>query len=171
MPNGVFPVPEFRSASDRRGRMSLSVRLRTRFRRNRLDAELAQGGEHSESPELMLRANQLRSPGERARLANALIKAVGSARGPHLGAFTGKARRRDAAIRQTADDVLALALRLRDDTPIDVQGAAVTARLVDDRASALYRGRAHELQAATHAARLALDITTAGAHEDLAAAA
>jgi hypothetical protein len=171
VPSGVFPVPKFRSVPDRGDRMSLAVRLRTRFRRDRLDAELAQGGDPSASAEVTFRATQLRSPGERARLANSLIKAVGMARGPNLGAFTRKAQRRDAAIRQSADDLLALALRLRDDRPIDVEGAAMTARLVNDRASALYRGPAHELQAATRAARLALDNTTASAREDLPTAA
>ena len=169
MPSGVFPVPRFRPAPD--ARVSLAVRLRTRFRRSRLDAELAQGGDPSASAELMLRATQLRSPGERTRLANALINALGSARGPNLGAFSPRAQRRDAAIRQTADDLLALAVRLRDDRPIEVEGAARTARLVDDRASALHRGQADELQAATEAARLALDSTTASAHEALPAAA
>jgi hypothetical protein len=172
MPSGVFPVPKFRSAPDRGDdRISFAVRLRTRFRRNRLDAELAQGGDPSASAELTFRATQLRSPGERARLANTLIKALRSARGPNLGAFTRKAQRRDAAVRQSADDLLALALRLRDDRPIDVAGVAMTARLANDRATALHRGPAHELQAATHAARLALDNTTASAHEDLPAAA
>jgi hypothetical protein len=171
VPSGVFPVPKFRSTSDRGDRTSLALRLRNRFRRHRLDAELAQGGDPSASAELTFRATQLRSSGERARLANTLIKALGSARGLNLGVFTRKAQRRDAAIRQSADDLLALAVRLRDDRPIDVEGAAMTARLVDDRASVLYRGSAHELQAATGAARLALDNTTASAQEDLAAAA
>lgn len=171
MPNGVFPVPKFHSAPDRGDRVSLAVRLRTRFRRSRLDVELAQGGNPSASAELLLRATQLRSPGERARLANALINALGSARGPNLGAFSRGAQRRDAAIRQIAGDLLALALRLRDDRPIEVEGAAQTARLVDDRASALHRGQADELQVATEAARLALDSTTASAHEGLLAAA
>jgi hypothetical protein len=151
--------------------MTVAARLRAGFRRNRLDAELAQGGDPSASAEVTFRATQLRSPGERARLANSLIKAVGMARGPNLGAFTRKARRRDAAIRQSADDLLALALRLRDDQPIEVKGAAMTVRLVNDRASALHRGPAHELQAATRAARLALDTTPASAHEELLAAA
>ena len=171
MPSGVFPVPKFRSVPDRGDRMSLAVRLRTRFRRNRLDAELARGGDPSASAELTFRATELRSPGERARLANTLVKALGSAHGPNLGAFARKAQRRDAAIRESADDLLALALRLRDDRPVDVEGAAMTARLVDDRASALYRGPAHELQAATRAARVALDSTTVSAREGLLAAA
>jgi hypothetical protein len=171
VPSGVFPVPEFRSASPRGERKSLAVRLRTRFRRDRLDAELARGGDPSASAEHMLRASQLRSPVERARLANALIEALGRARGPNLGAFTRKAQRRDAAIRQSADDLLALALRVRDDRPTEVEGAAMTARLVSDRASALHRGPAHELQAAARAARVALDSATARAHEELLAAA
>jgi hypothetical protein len=136
-----------------------------------MDAELAQGGDPSASAELTLRAAQLRSRGERARLANTLIKALGSARGPNLGAFTRKGQRRDAAIRQSVDDLLALALRLQDDRPIDVEGAAMAARLVNDRGSALHRGSAHELQAAAQAAGLALDNTTATAREDLPTAA
>jgi hypothetical protein len=47
----------------------------------------------------------------------------------------------------------------------------MTAQLVNDRASALHRGPAHELQSATQAARLALDSTTASAYEELPAAA
>jgi hypothetical protein len=171
VPSGVFPVPKFRPAPDRGDRVSLGVRLQTRLRRNRLDAELAQGGDASASAGLTFRATELRSPRERARLADALIKAVGSARGPNLGAFTPKGQRRDAAIRQTADDLLALALRLRDHRPVQVEGAAITARLVNDRKSALHRGRVHELQAAIRAARLALDGTPASAPEDLATAA
>jgi hypothetical protein len=171
MPSGVFPVPKFRPIPDRGDRMSLSVRLRTRFRRNRLDAELAQGGDPSTSAELTLRAAQLRSPGQRTRLANALIKALGSARGPNLGAFSRKGQRRDAAIGQAADELLALALRLRDDRPIEVEGAAMAARLVNDRESSLHRGPAHELQAAAQSAQLALDSTTASARDDLPTAA
>ena len=52
MPSGVFPVPKFRPAPDRGDRMSLAVRLLTRFRRNRLDDELAQGGDPSASADL-----------------------------------------------------------------------------------------------------------------------
>jgi hypothetical protein len=151
--------------------MTLSIRLRRRLRRNRLDAELAQGGDPSASAELTVRAAQLRSPAERTRLANALTKALGSARGPNLGAFTPRAQRHDAAIRQAADEVLALALRLRDDRTIEVGGAAMAALLVNDRASALHRGPAHELQAAAKAARLALDDGTSSAREDLPTAA
>jgi hypothetical protein len=171
MPSGVFPVPQFRSAPDRSDRMSLGVRLRTRFTRNRLDAELAQAGDPSASAELMLRATQLHSPRERSRLANALIEALGRARGPNLGAFTPKGRRRDAAIRQAADEVLALAIRLRDDRSIEVEGAAMADLLVSDRSSSLHRGPAQELQAAAEAARLALESPTASAREDLRTAA
>ena len=171
MPSGVVPVPQFRPVPDRDNRVRPSVRLRTRFRRNRLDAELAQGGDPSATAELMLRAAQLRSRDQRHRLANALIEALGSARGPNLGAYSRRARRRDAAIRQAADELLALAGRLREDRPIELEGAAMAALLVNDRAGSLHRGSAQELQVAAEAARLALDDTTASARGELPVAA
>ena len=161
MPNGIFPVPELHSQSRRvvRDRPNLAVRLRTRWRRDRLDDELARGTDPSVSPELGLRAAQLRSPAERARLANALVEALGDARGPNLGAFRIKARQQHGVIRDYADDLLALVLRLRDDRPIDVRGAAMTARLVNNGASPLHRESGQDLQDAILAARVALDVS------------
>jgi hypothetical protein len=160
MPSGVVPDPQFRPVPDRDNRMSASVRLGTRLTRNRLDAELAHGGDPSATAELTLRAVQLRSRDQRQRFADALIQALGSARGPNLGAYSRRARRRDAAIRQAADELLALARRLREDRPIEIEGAAMAAVLVNDREGALHRGSAQELQVAAEAARLALDDTT-----------
>jgi hypothetical protein len=100
---------------------------------------------------------ELRSPAERARLANALVAALGDARGANLGAFRLKTRRRHEAIRKSADDLLALVLRLRDDQPISVRGAAMSARLLSDGASPLHRDSAHDLQHAIRTARFALD--------------
>src|SRR5687768_9900957 len=104
MPPGVYPVPKFRTTASRsvRTRASLALRLRTRWRRNRLDEKLAHGADPASNAELRLRAAQLRSRAERARLANALVEALGEARGPNLGAFTANARRRDDSIREYA---------------------------------------------------------------------
>jgi hypothetical protein len=73
VPSGVFPVPKFRSKPSRitGAGPSLAVRVRTRLRRNRLDDELARGIDPDLTPELALRAVQLHSPAERARLAGA----------------------------------------------------------------------------------------------------
>lgn len=137
MPPGVFPVPKFRPTPSRSAgvRPSLALRVRASWRRNRLDDELARGAEPAASAELGLRAAQLRSRAERSRLANALVETLGGARGPNLGAFRMKTRRQHAGIRESADDLLALVLRLRDDQPIDVRGAAMAARLLNDRAA------------------------------------
>lgn len=172
MPSGIFPVPKFRStpSSSIRRRPSLAVRVRTRWRRDRLDEELARGAVPATSAELSLRAAQLRSRAERSRLANSLVETLGDARGPNLGAFTTKARRQHAAIRESADDLMALVLRLRDDQPISVRGAAMTARLLSDGASPLHRDSGQDLQHAIRAARFALDATGA-ATQDLATAA
>ena len=172
MPSGVFPVPRFRPTPSGRGgtRPSLAVRVRTRWTRNRLDHELAHGADPGTSAELSLRSAQLGSPAERSRLANALVEALGDARGPNLGAFTLKARTQHAAIRESADELQALVLRLRDDQPISVRGAAMTARLLSDGASPLHRDSGQDLRHAIRAARFALDATGVAA-EDLAAAA
>ncbi len=159
MPSGIYPVPKFRPGPHPRvrGRPNLAVGALTGMRRKRLDEELARGADPGTSAELTFRAAQLRSPRERSQRANALIEAVGNARGPNLGAYRMKNRRRDDAIGESADDLLALASRLRDDRLVAVKGAAMTARLVSDNASPLHRADAEELRQAIHTARIALD--------------
>jgi hypothetical protein len=170
MPPALIPVPNFRQADTDPTRPSLGLRVRTRFRRDRLDAELARGLDPAAGAELDLRAAQLSSEGGRRKLANALVEAVGDARGPNLGAFRMKTRRQHAAIREAADDLHALVMRLRADDPIDVRGAAMTARLLNDGASPLHRDSGQDLRAAVRAAWVALS-STRRVTEDLARAA
>jgi hypothetical protein len=170
VPPGIFPVPKFRPTASDPTRPSLALRVRTRRRRNRLDDELARGADPTASAELGLRAAQLRSASGRRKLANELVETLGDARGPNLGAFRMKTRREHAAIREAADDVLALVMRLRDGEPIDVRGAAMTARLLSDGASPLHHDSGQDLQHAIRAAWVALDLTRP-ATEDLPRAA
>jgi hypothetical protein len=171
VPNGIFPVPEFRSGPAARPHTTAGVvaRLRTRLRRNQLDEQLARGADPETSAELTLRAAQLRSAGGRRKLANALVEKLGDARGPNLGAFRMTTRRRHAAIDDVADDLLAVATRLRDGRPVDVRGAAEVSRLLNDRDSALRSGRASDLRESLKAAHRALD--PAHRSEDVIAAA
>jgi hypothetical protein len=170
VPPGIFPVPKFRQIDSDPTRPSLALRVRTRVQRNRLDIELARGVDPSASAELGLRAAQLRSASGRRELANALVETVGDARGANLGAFRMKTRRQHAAIREVADDVLALVTRLREGEPIDVRGAAMTARLLNDGASPLHQGSGQDLRHAIRTAWVALS-STRRATEDLARAA
>jgi hypothetical protein len=81
MPYGVFPVPKRRdSGKGAPASTSLAVRIRTRLARAALDSELANGADPASSAELALRAEQLSSPAERARIANGLVEALGDAR-------------------------------------------------------------------------------------------
>jgi hypothetical protein len=170
MPPGVFPVPKFRQTATDPTRPSLALRVRTRRERNRLDSELALGADPAASAELRLRAAQLRSASGRRELANALVETVGDARGPNLGAFRMRTRRQHAAIREAADDVQALVQRLRASEPIDVRGAAMTARLLNDSASPLHHDSGQDLRHAIRAAWVALS-STRRATEDLPRAA
>jgi hypothetical protein len=172
MPNGVFPVPEFRPTPERAGgtHPSLATRVVASLARSRLDEELARGTDPTASSELALRAAQLRSREERSRLANSLVEALGDARGPNLGAFGRRTRQRHAAIRESADELLALVLRLREAEPIAVRGAAMTARLVGGPSSPLRYGDGRGLHYAIRAAQVALGAPDRGTH-DLAAAA
>jgi len=155
MPTGVFPVP--RSPSPHGAHVPLSLVLRTWRRRAQLDDALAAGADPTSSPELELRAAQLESWAGRSRLANQIVKRLGKAHAPNLGPFTGAADRRNAQIREYADNLRALVARLRDGEPVDVQGAAMAARLVDDRDGPLRRGDADSLGSALLSVRLALD--------------
>jgi hypothetical protein len=159
MPNGIFPVPQFHHDPTPRTAMraSLVARVRTRLRRNDLDEQLARGVDPETSVDLRLHAAQLLSSSGRSMLANGLVEALGDARGPHLGAFRMRTRHRHAAIREAADDLRPLVLRLRDEQPIEIRGAAMAALLLNDRGSPLYRESGPELQVALRAARAALD--------------
>ena len=168
MPNGIFPVPLFQTQAS--AGPTLGLRLRTRWTQNRLDRELASGADPASSPELTLRAAQLQSQAVRSRHANAIVEMIGRANEPNLGRFTGAGEQQHAEIREYADNLRALVARLRDDRPIDIQGAAMTARLVNDRSSPLYRAGDQGLGSAVLSARLALD-RSAQVRQDLASAA
>ena len=156
MPNRIFLIPQFHPcASPVSGRRpTLAVRMRTRLGRDRLDEELASGADPASSAELTLRAAQLQSRAVRSRLANAIVRMVGDS---HAGRVTAAGRRQEREIRDYADNLRALAARLSDDGPIAIQGAAMTARLVNDRTSPLYRNGGSSLASALLSARLALD--------------
>lgn len=159
MPNGIFPIPQFRSEPpDATAEAeSLSLRIRTRLKRDRLDDQLASGADPAGKPELALRAAQLQSRAGRSRLANAIGEVLGKAHEPNLGRFTAAGQQRHAQIREYAENLRALAARLRDDNPVDVQAAAMTARLVNDRSSPLHRGTGDSLASTVLSVRLALD--------------
>jgi hypothetical protein len=167
MPYGVFPVPKSRDSS--KSGTSLAVRIRTRLGRAQLDSELANGADPTSSAELALRAEQLSSPGVRARIANGLVEALGDARRGEP--MTLRLRPQRAAVRYAADDILALVLRLRDDRPVGIAGVAAAARLVDDRRGAMYRDDAGDLREAIRSAQSALDATREPAGEFAAQAA
>jgi hypothetical protein len=134
---------------------SLGTQLSTRLRRISLDRELAQGADPGTRAELARRAERLRSPEERARIANALVEAVGDAR--RNEPVTLRPRPQRAVVREAADELLALALRLRHEQPVGVRGAAMAAWLAGDPSSPLHcddRGSLHE---AVEAARAAFD--------------
>ena len=168
MPNGIFPIPHFHSHPT--PSRSLGLRLRTRWRRDHVDGELAAGADQAASPELTLRAAQLQSQAVRSRLANAIVEMLGRAHEPNLGRFARSDQRHHAEIREYADNLRALVARLRDGRPIDIQGAAMTARLVNDRTSPLDRRGDQSLGSAVLSARLALE-RSAPVQENLSSAA
>jgi len=162
MRDGFTPLP----ADSRPG---LAVRLRTRRRRAALDEALAQGADPASSEELSLRADQLRSDAVRTQMANRLVEAVGEARGQRQHLRSAKRRQQSDEVRDNAGDVLSLVPLLRDGAAVDVQGLAITARLVNDRKGPLYRAGGEDLRAALRSARSALEEPTTA--DDVAAAA
>ena len=84
--------------------------------------------------------------------------------------FTAEAPLRRAEVRACAGDLVALVARLRDGRPVDVQGVAMTSRLLSDGASPLYTAQGQSLRHALRAARLALDPVGVTATELAAAA-
>ena len=145
--------------------MQYATRIRTRLRRAELDEALATGVDPGGGPELALRAEQLGSPAERGRIADALLKALGEE------PMTLLPRPQRAAVREAADEILPLVLRLGDGRPVAIAGVAAAARLVDDRSGPLYRHNSGDLNQAIASAHAALDPTRPVASEPAARAA
>ena len=155
MPNGVFPVPRFRAATEPT-RRSLGRRASLWWHRVELDEQLAAGAQPSPGSLLHDRAHQLGSRAERARLARAFDKTLAEARTPppNHGARLPLRRRE---IRDCDEDIIALVRRLGDERLIDVQGAAMAELLISDGAGPLYRAGDRSLRFAIRSTRLALD--------------
>jgi hypothetical protein len=116
------------------------LRVLTRSRAADLDRRLAKGADPMQSDELSLRVGQLGSAGTRSRLAGALRRAVEIASGRHPPLVATRLRRPE--IQENENLLLTLADRLHDGEPLGVEGLAMTARLVDDRSSPMYRAGA-----------------------------
>ena len=162
MPLGPFPLPDLDTPPRPAHEPSrFWARMRTRWSRDQLDEELSAGTDPRASAELSERASQLRSEPVRARLANTLIDPLvaGGAR----GLLTLGARPRRAALKRNLDELVPLVERLCDGRPIDVRGAAMTARLVSDTRGPLYRKG--DLRYALRSARMALDERAAGGRQ------
>lgn len=137
MPYGAYPILKELPSNAGPGGSSRVTRLRTRLRRPRLDRQLADGVDPALSTELTLRANQLRLPAERARIANALVEAVGDAR--RSEPVTLRARPQRAAVREAAADIVALAVGLREDGSMSTAAVATAAWLAGSKSSPIYR--------------------------------
>jgi hypothetical protein len=136
---------------------TFALRLRTWWHRDELDEQLEHGTQPPIAANTMLahRAAQLRRRSTRNMLAAALEDAVREAhKAWSVSARLPLAR---AEVRTCADDIVALALRLRADDPIDLRGAAMVARLVLNGNSPLYGAAPVSLRFAARSARLALD--------------
>jgi hypothetical protein len=170
MPYGIYPVPTLHPnpspATD--AAPSFTLRLRTWWKRHRLDEQLSRGADPASTAELGLRSAQLRSRAVRSDLADALVERLNNAR--LVEPLMVKVRLQYRDILDCADELMALVQRLRDERPVEVRGAAVTARLLTDRAGPLYRPGGPSLRDALRSARLALDVS-APAGQDLRVAA
>jgi hypothetical protein len=142
---------------------TLALRLRTWWQRDELDEQLVHGADPESDVALSRRAAQLRSRSTRTALAAALENAVREAhKAWSVSARLPLAR---ADVRACADDLIALARRLRADEPIAVRGAAMAARVVFNGNSPLYGAAPISLRYAVRTARLALDPIEVAQHE------
>ena len=146
MPNGIYPNSMRRSTESR---------LKAWWQAPRLDEQLAHGTDPASDPALERRARRLSGLAERRRLADALDAVTASGGRPH---FSVQLAPRHLAVRECGGDIRALANRLRDGEPVDVQGVAMVSRLLSDGASPLYySGAPRSLKHVVRSARHALD--------------
>lgn len=164
MPTAYPRPPDQYEPSDprRHDRPSRWVRLRVRWKKRQLDADLAAGADPRSSAELSLRAEQLIDPATRAQTAAGLENLYRLAtEGPGSHATTAMVRGpfergRVAANRQVLAE---LAGRLRSSEPLSVRGLAMASVLLEDPDGPLYAGggAAEELELAVRAVLSALE--------------
>jgi hypothetical protein len=162
MPSRIFLTPRFASKQSRVDGPSPLLGRRTRWKRRRLDEALADGVDPAKSAELTVRAAHLRSRAARSQFASALLKTLADAHG--RAPLTLRLHPHRAEIRDCAEDLLALILRLLDEQPVEVRGAAMTARLLTAGASPLDRDSGQSLWQAVRSARRALDEAASERH-------
>jgi hypothetical protein len=141
---------------------SFALKLRVWWHRDELDEQLVHGAEPETDAGLAYRAAQLLRRSTRNSLAAALEDAVREAH--KVWSASARLPLARAEVRACAEDLIALARRLRANEPIDVRGAAMAARLVCSGTSPLYGEAPVTLRHAARSARLALDPVPAVIH-------
>jgi hypothetical protein len=136
---------------------TLALRVRAWWQRDELDEQLEHGAQPAIAADtpLAYRAAQLRRRATRNTMAAALEDAVREAH--RTWSASARLPLARAAVRACSVDLVALALRLRAEEPIDVRGAAMVARLVLNGTSPLYGDGPVTLRYVARSARLALD--------------
>jgi hypothetical protein len=157
MPYSAYPIDQVGAHRSRGGHraVSLAVRMRTRWQRRRLDEQLGDGTDPASSPELTLRAAQLRSYAIRSQLADRAVNVVDEAARPERLGIRLQPHR--AEIRDSADELLELARRLRAEDPVSTRGAAKAALLLSDGAGPLSPDSGEPLRPVVSRARRLLD--------------
>jgi hypothetical protein len=120
-------------------RAGLWLRARVFFSRLRLDRTLARGADPSASPELALRAEQLRDVRGRKRIAKGIDQLVGFAfddRRQHVGPAMLPFRHQ--RVRRNLELFTELAEALRSAGPHSVKGVAMASTLLEDGRGPLY---------------------------------
>lgn len=118
---------------------SIMVRARVFVSRLRLDRALAKGVDPATSPELALRAEQLRRPRARERIAKAIERLVALSFGDprrHIGPAMLPFRHQ--RVKPNLDRFADLAEALRRAGPHSVKGLAMASTLLDDGRGPLY---------------------------------
>ena len=150
--------PVLRDAPLAPRRPSLVARLKASTRARRLDRAIAAGANVACSSELRLRAAKLSSAEHRAKLAEAIERAIREADAP-ASPLTSRAPLRREQVRGARAVLTGLALDLRDERPVHPRGVAQAELLLTDANSPLFAPEPQEsLWDAAQGARQALGL-------------
>jgi hypothetical protein len=165
MPSG-YVMPYRMSAPPAPRRPSLRLRARVWLKGFDRDAQLARGVDPSRSEELRLRAQQLRDPKRRAKLADAIDRLVSIAeRRSRAEIITPQAPFMPWQVLANRELLHALSERVRHHRRPSLQGLAMTSLLLRNARRALFRDDGPlALERAASAALSALDVDRERTH-------